>query len=493
MKPLLNSILIISLLVSVSCNRNSDVIRELHYIDLLNPENISFLKYPNEFSNYLLQGVIDEEIESFYIDYDSSGQIVPLPLTLFIQKILEPYEEYPVGEDMETDVFSMEDVHSFISSVTLLSFDELLVSGETHTNYINFYHPGDVTLEGIDKYICSIDFEVAMEFMNSKYSPLLWHNYKVEEWGWYNDRLFIPQFETSSKLAIDMLTNVDSMVLSSSLSDSISFQKIQILIQENPYYFSSRFNHTGEGVLDIIYKNDSISQELATFTFEDIIRISRKMKSTDSVRIIQVTTAISSGMLKREDRIKKISENGEFRKPLRGSDPLAKRRSGSIDLPDEFHPSQKFYFRTIDRLIGNDHSIPKALPGILYDGVRDGSITVYQGDSLKSRLLPGDFFNNLILDEQDNIISETKYLQVYQVITETIFEQSGKIVSQDPIGIGLILPGKHVPEGINRPIGYFRLSDVVALLESKGLEEIPITEWEGYPLQSWNVEVMKEN
>jgi len=493
MKSLLNFILLISLVVSVSCNRNADVIRELHYIDLLNPENKAFLKYPNEFSTYLLKGVIDEEIESYYIDYDSSGQIVSLPLTLFIQKILEPYEEYTVGEDMETDVYSMEDVHSFISSVTLLSFDEILVNGETHTNYINFYHPGDVTLEGIDKYICSIEFKAAIEFINSNYSPLLWHNYKVEEWGWYNDRLFIPQFETSSKLAIEMLTKADSLVLSSGLSDSISFQKVQTLIQENPYYFNSRFDHTGEGALDIIYKNDSISLEIATFAFEDILSVSRKKKSNDSVRIIPVTTAISSGMLKREGRIKKISENGKFQKPLNGSDPMAKRISGNIDLEEEFPPSQKFYFRTINRLIGDDHSIPNALPGILYNGVRDGSITVYQGDSLKSRLLPGDFFNNLILDELDNVIAETKYLQVYQVITETIFEQSGKIVSHNPVGIGMILPGRYLPEGINRPVGYFRLADVAALLESKEMEEIPITEWKGYPLQSWNVEVMKEN
>jgi hypothetical protein len=493
MKPLLNSIFIISLIVAISCNRNADVIRELHYIDLLNPENKAFLKYPNEFSTYLLKGVIDEEIESYYIDYDSSGQIVSLPLTLFIQKILEPYEEYAVGEDMESDVYSMEDVHSFISSVTLLSFDELLVSGEAHTNYINFYHPGDVTLEGIDKYICSIKFEEAIEFINSKYSPLLWHNYKVEDWGWYNDRLFIPQFETSSKLAIDMLLNVDSTVLSSRLSDSISFQKIEALMADNPYYFSSRFDHKGEGALDIIYKNDSISQEIATFLFDDIILVSRKKNSNDSVRILPVTTAISSGMLKREDRIKRISENGQFRKPLRGPDPLAKKRSENIELPEELPPSQKFYFRTIDRLIGKDHSIPKDLPNILYEGVRDGLITVYQRDSLKSRLLPGNFFNNLILDDQDNIIAESKYLQVYQVITETTFEQSGRIVTQRPIGLGLVLPGKHVPEGINRPIGYFRLSDVAGLLKSKGMEEIPTAVWKGYPLQSWNVEVMIEN
>ena len=494
MKKLFLSIIVLISIVIGSCKRNAEVVRELHYIDLLSPENKEFQQYPNEFSTYLLKGILNEELPAYFIDYDSSGSIIPLQLSVFVQKIIEPYEDYETGESTLRDAYGMEDVSGFVSSVTLLGLDELVAEDESYVQYINFYHPGDVTVEGLNRYICSIEFESAIEYLNSKYSPLLWNNYMLEEWGWYKQRLFIPQTRTSSKMAHDILTFLDNSILASKLDSSITTDRAQYLAKESPYNLVSSFEPDGEGRLMIAYKDDSLFFNIGQFTFEDVLITSRNKDLVDSVTIVPVTQAILSNGLKKQKKLRTVSSNGEFLKPLEGPDEVAGRRLNKVSIDKSiFSGSEKFYFRTIERLLGEQSGFLFSLPSILYDGVREGEITVYESDTLKSRLLPGEFFDNMMLSDQDNLIADKGDLEVYQVITQTIFNITGVVDSPSIVGIGIFIPGNIVPEGINRPIGYFRIEDVNELLGQNGLQSISESDMRGFPLKSWNLELYQQD
>ena len=493
-RTLLISLFALSGLLLNSCKNNSDVVRELYYIDLLSPENRLFHQYPNEFSTYLLEGILDEDLQAYYIDYDSSGLIIPIQLPIFISKILEPYEDYESGESTITEAFDMEDVSGFLSSVTLLGFDELVADNEGFVQYINFYHPGEVTLEGLNRYICSLEFESAIEYLEEKYSPLLWNNYKLEEWGWYNQKLFIAQTSTSSKLAFDMIMLNDTSFLASKLNPSMKPEQVQQLAQEHPYSLLSRLDLQEDGKLTIAYKEDSVFYEIGQFSFEDVLKTSTQKELTESVAITPVTAAILSNGLKKQKKLRTVSSNGEFLEPLNGPDELANRKLRKISIKDAaFDDADKFYFRTIERLLGEKNEIIEELPSILYEGVKQGNIMVYNSDTLKTRMLPGEFFDNMLLDEQDDQVLQSSELEVYQVVTQTIFDINGTIDNHSIVGVGIFLPGKVVPEGINRPIGYFRIEDIRAVLSQKGLQSIADTDLKGYPLKSWNLELYQPN
>jgi len=264
------------------------------------------------------------------------------------------------------------------------------------------------------------------------------------------------------------------------------------MIEENPIFLNSKIYSPAKNRIDVIYRDDSITSKIAAFTFNDLEIISRKKIRNDSVTIVPVHTALVENKLKM-DRIKKISRNGSFEKPLMGDDEQSKRKPDRVNIKKSlFSDSQKFYFRTVERLIGENYEELDALPELLYDGVKNGAITVYQNDSLSNRMLSGDFFDNMILDVEDNLIADSKSLIIYTLITETIFNQKGNIIKQTPIGIGLFLPGRHVPEGFNRQIGCFRIDEIVEYLRGSENGAIDFEGLKGYPLSSWNIRLFTE-
>jgi hypothetical protein len=136
---LLISILILA--ISFSCTRNSGIVRNLDYVDLLTPENEGFHRYPSEFSTQLLKGVLDGRIQAYDIDYDSSGLISVLDLNLFAERVLEPYTTYTPSESTVADDLKLEDASQFLSSVTLIGLDYVSMNGDSTVKYINFYNP----------------------------------------------------------------------------------------------------------------------------------------------------------------------------------------------------------------------------------------------------------------------------------------------------------------------------------------------------------------
>ena len=78
---------------------------------------------------------------------------------------------------------------------------------------------------------------------------------------------------------------------------------------------------------------------------------------------------------------------------------------------------------------------------------------------------------------------------MYLLIRDVRFGIDGGVTQEVPVGMGLIVPGAHVPERFNREAGFFKLSDIDALLKQNGRPPLDINIQRGFPLKSWNIQL----
>ncbi len=483
---------IIFVMLHAGCSRPGNITRTLHFVDLNTPENRTLNLYPREFTTCLLQAIYEEKLPVYTIDYLETGAILPLERTVFESRIIEPYELHDPDADDEYALPADHDLKSYFSSVTLISFDEKQVAGDVYkTMYINFYHPGEITPEGFDIYICSTEYDKAIAYLQHISPPLVWHNYRLEDWGWVNEMVFKPDYVTSSKMAFDILMFYKSNQQYEKIAAEKAPHDIDMFLSQKPgnlhVILPDHRNHTGY----VYYLDDSITTYLASFSFDDLSRIGESKISTALPQMMPLTTALERHYYKIKETPRKISENGIFSSPVKGKDKLTQRAGSKPDIAaDYFNKAQLFRLRQIDRVNENDTIIPPELSLWLYDAVRRGEIAVYEDDSLQTRLLSGSFFDALLFeDSKTSKMLNPELLKVHLIIHEMIFDQAGSISGLKPMGVGLMVPGRYVPEGFNRTAGYFRVDEINRYLVGRGEEEIDFSLLKGFPLKSWNIEM----
>ncbi len=484
---------VISLVILYSgCSRPGNVTRTLNFVDLSIPENRTLNLYPREFTAYLLQAIYEKKLPAYTIDYYETGAIMPLESAEFEALIIEPYEIYDPYEDDENALPVEHELSSYFSSVTLISFDEKLVAGDVYkTLYINFYHPGEVTPEGYDKYICSTEYEKAIAYLKQISPPLVWHNFKLEDWGWVNESVFKSGFVASSKMAFDILMYYKSNQQYKKLAPEVVPYSIDLYLSQTPGNLHVILPNPGNQTGYVYYLDDSTTTYLASYSIEDLENIGKSKILLAEAKIMPLTTALEERNYKIKGKPQKISENGVFASPVKGKDKLTRRAgSNSAIASGYFDKGQLFRLRQIDRINKYDTIVPRELPLLLYDAVKRGEITVYEDDSLHNRLPSGSFFDALIFEDRNTTrMIKPELMKAQLVIRETIFDQEGSISERNPLGIGLMVPGQFVPEGFNREAGYFKVDDINTYLTSRGSEKIDFSLLRGFPLKSWNIEV----
>lgn len=484
---------VISLMILYSrCGRPGNVTRTLNFVDLSIPENRMLNLYPREFSAYLLQAIYEKKLPVYYIDYLETGVILPLESAEFEARIIEPYELYDPDTENEYALPVEVDLKSFFSSVTLISFDVKQVEGNVYkTLYINFYHPGEITPEGYDTYICSIEYEKAIAFLQQISPPLVWHNYKLEDWGWVNKRVFKSDFVASSKMGFDILMYYKSNQQYEKLAPEILPHEIDLYLSQSPGNLHVILPDSGNLTGYVYYLDDSTTTYLASYSIDDLERMGKSKILPARAKIMPLTTALEEHNYKIKGKPQMISENGIFASPVKGKDKLTKRAgSKSAIASGYFDKVQLFRLRQIDRINKNDTVVLQELPLLLYDAIKRGEITVYEDDSLLNRLLSGSFFDALIFEDSNTTrMLKPELMKVHLIIRETIFDQEGSISGLKPLGIGLMVPGQFVPEGFNREAGYFMVDDINTYLTTNGREKIDFSLLSGFPLKSWNIEV----
>jgi len=408
----------------------------------------------------------------------------------FENRMIAPYEIY-----VEEDEYALPAEYNFaefFSSVTLVSLDEIFIQDEyRNILYVNFYHPGEITPEGFDVYICSTEFGAAFEYLENLTLPIVWHNYINEDWKWLNEYLFKSDYESSSKMAFDILTNVYTHQLSDNLAPGITLVNIDETLSKN---LSNIHVILPEDIYprgSIYYIDDSITQFLATFQLEDL-----KFSQQDQILLIKsITSALLAKDYETMGEPKQISKNGAFKPPLTGTDNLSKKASKKVSYSaSPFDEDQMFTMVKIDRINRNDSTFPSNLPIFLYEAVRNGEIPIFRNDSLDSRKLTGEFFDAMLYEDQKSSkMLDPKVLKTHLMVTETIFDRKGRIRRKNPLGVGLIVPGNLVPEGFNRDVGYFRVEDINKLLTISGRDTINFSRIRGFPIKSWNIETYEVN
>ena len=481
--------MLLGLLLVTACNTGGNLRRSLSFVDVLEDPNLAYHQFPNELSTQLLSGVLQGEIEAFDIDYLGTGSIASLSIDEFKTRISEPYDVFVQVPSQENDVDTLEHAWTeYFGNASILSFDGLWSDGSFHrTLYINFYHPEEIALEGFNKYVCSIEFETALQYLEENPSHSLWHNFKYQRWGWVAGKIFKGDIETSSNLGLDLLTHIYHSQDSARLPDGITLERVQQVMGDNtPNIFASI--PTIEGVGSIYVKTRSTSTHLADYDWEIIHSAAPDSTKLEEFTAMPLHRALQSRSF-HVSREVDISKNGVFTAPLSGDDPLSTKAGGQSNLEESpMAVRSALQIREVNRIF-DASGLHSDLGKTIYEGIRDGKLTVFDDDTLMRRRPSGDFFDALLYEDLETRKSlGPEVLEVYFVIWETTFTTSGDILEQVPLGIGLIVPGRFVPEGFNREAGYFELSDVNALLEEMDKAPISIDQMDrGFPLRSWNI------
>ncbi len=465
------------------CNRTGTVTRTLHFVDLSKGENKSYQEFPREFSTFILDAVLNKQLTAYHIDYFDSGIITQLSDSILLSILEDTFYE-----DGEIDRLT---ASSYFSLVTLIGLDEINIETEyQNTNYINFYFPGELIPEGFNKYFCSVPFKDALKFLQKLNPPVVWNSYENIDLGWLTNEILRLDYLTSSNLAIALLRNsIDKSSLEYTDrqdSDSIS----TYLETHSDLLFASNINlQSKKG--GIYFVSGSTATQLAWYTIENV-----KSLNLDSVEIISswimpIDQAFESRNFSFEKGEQIISSNGVFESPLTGEDKLSKNAGKKINTDQPGYKSdQKFYYRSIERI--SNHKGFVELTSLIYKGVRDGDIPVYENDSLKSRISSGEFFDAMLVEDIDkSILLKSEDLMTNTLIYDIYFNMQGFVEKIDPKGISLAIPGNLVPEGFDRVIGYFKTVDIDELLENNGLDQINYADIYGLPLTSWNIELVK--
>jgi len=451
----------------IGCNPGGNIIRTLRFVDLNASENLAYQQYPNEFSFYILDAVLKGKINGYSVDYrDGEPASILSPDSLLMV----------LAEIFYDDEIVVASAGSYLSLANLLSLDEIYVGGAYHnTNYVTFYYPGDVTPEGLDKQFCSVSFQDALDVLEDQDPPVVWFQYLNPDWGWISNEVFRPNYLTSNQLGIALIQHhlLDTLFL----DDALPFDTMSMISSDKRYIFSSTISNSEKG--EIYFQNDISSILLGRFTTKHLQKL--KKTSNDSTWILPMALALELQHFQSSKNLV-ISENGTFISPISGTDILSEKTKKKFKPgKSPFKPTQKFMYRTLERII---HEDKPDITSIILDALRDGEITAYQTDSLVTTKQSGKFFDELVIEDLKNVkLVDQQFIEVALIVKEIQFNMTGSS-TREVKGFGLVVPGKHVPEGFDRTLGYFLLEDLKKLTTMEG-------PWHGLPLQSGNIETTK--
>jgi len=444
------------LIVVSGCNPGGNITRTLRFVDLNEDQNQSFQQYPNEFSYFILDAVMKGSLTGFDIDYQTGNSPVVLPVDSLFAVLTD------IFYDDEVDAFS---AGSYLSMASLIALDEIHVGGNYHnTNYITFYFPGEVTPEGIHRQFCSVIFQDALDILDDLDPPVVWFQYKNRDWGWIKDEVFQPDYLSSNQLGISLANKQksDSLFLNSSVAPDL----FSLYSSDDRFVFGTTLSN---GVGELFFHNEDTSVSLGRFSTKHLSQLTED--TNDSLWIMPIALAFEQQQFESlQDRV--ISENGMFQSPLQGKDKLSLKSRKKLKVgKSPFKPNQKFKYRTIERIVYNDRP---DISHLILDALRHGEISAYESDSLKTRKQSGKFFDEMVIDDLENIkVIDQLLIEVALVVKELTFDMNGKVIQQIQ-GVGLIAPGKHVPEGFDRTLGYFKIEDVTKFMTSAELRGLPL-------------------
>ena len=460
-----NRIYFLLILLVFSCKPSGNITRTLRFVDLSDTENLTFQLYPHEFSYYVLEAVINNKIDGYYIDYMTDATISPLSSDTLLTVFKDNFYD---------DEIDVESVGPYLSEANLISLDEISVAGAYHsTNYITFYLPGEATPEGMDKQLCSVSFEDALDVLENQSTPIVWFQYTNADWGWINNQVFQPDYTSSNRLGMALVQHhlSDTTFLDASLGS----KHLKEVVSDERFIFSTSLSNTGIG--EIYLQDENSSLLLGQYTSKQLEQL--QPVANDSIWILPMALAFELHQFKSSIPTP-VSENGTF---LSGSQDELTANPNKKSKPGKspFKSSQEFKFSTVERIVKADR--PDFADKVI-NALRRGEISTYYSDSLSTIKPSGEFFDALIIDDaKDRKTVDQRLIEVALVIKEVHFDMAGMAKSQ-VTGFGLIVPGEYVPEGFDRTLGYFALEDLKKHVEIK----LPIR---GLPLSSSNIEVVK--
>lgn len=460
-----NRIYFLLIFLAFSCNPGGNITRTLRFVDLGANENNTFQLYPNEFSYYILNAVLTNDIDGYYIDYVTNATISPLTPDTLLSILTENFYD---------DEIDVESAGSYLSEANLISLDEISVGGNYHsTNFITFYFPGEATPEGMDKQFCSVSFEDALDVLENQDPPVVWFQFANPDWGWINNEVFQPDYLSSNQLGNALIKHhiTDTTFLTTSLRP----EQLKVIASDERFIFSTTISNNGIG--EIYFQNDASSLLLGQFTSEHLQQL--HIPANDSLWILPMALAFELQLFKSAKDLL-ISENGAF--PGGGADELSSKvNKKNKPGKSPFKSSQRFKYKAVERIVTEDR--PDVVEKIL-NAVRHGEISVFHSDSLKTKKSSGKFFDELVIEDLENIkLVDQSLIEVGLVVKEIQFDMDGN-AEQQIKGFGLIVPGKHVPEGFDRTLGFFELGDLEKIIKINA----PIR---GLPLYSGNIEAAK--
>ncbi len=471
-------------ILAVGCNRPGTVTRALHYVDLAKNENKSFHEFPREFSTFILDAVMKKKLDAYQIDYFNNGSINAMSDSTLLFLLQDNFYEY--GDIDRSSAIS------YFSLISLISLDEIKLEADyQYTNFINFYFPAEETPEGFNKYICSVSYKDAMKYLRNLDPPVVWNSYKNIDWGWVNNEVFRLDYITSSNLAKELLKN---SLVNNSLEYSGELDSSDIsgyINSRSDLLFATGINSNSKKGY-IYFSSDSATTQLAGYTHEDVFSLRTDYADIQKNWIMPLDQAFESKKFYQEINEQVISSNGVFAPPLSGEDKLSKKPGKKTNTNHAgYKIDQKFYFRSIERI--NNNPVIKELAPIIYRGVRDGEIRVYENDSLENRIPSGKFFDAMLVeDSKKSILMKPEELTGSMFVSDIYFNLEGVVEKVVPRGISLAIPGKKVPEGFDRNVGFFKTEDIDRLLSNKGHQAIKYQDIHGLPLSLWSIEVINQ-
>jgi hypothetical protein len=355
-----------------------------------------------------------------------------------------------------SDTFYEDDLNreiaaSYLGLANLIGFDNLESNGNyVNTNYLTFYFPAEVTPEGFNKAFCSVKFQDAVEVLDKVQPSPVWFQYSNADWGWIYNQVFQPTYLSANLLAKALL---ERQVEDSSFLDNVATsERIREYLSDNQNIFATTISEDQEG--QIYFQDESSSEMIASYSLNHLQSISQS--ANDSSWILPMALALERRQfVVLEEKI--ISENGSFVESS-NPDPISKSSGKKLrPAKSPFKQDQLFSYQTTSRII---HSSKPDFTKEIIDGLRHGEFPVYGNDSLVTRMQSGKFFDGLVIDDLENIkVLDQEDIETSLIVTEVRFDMNGNSTQQIK-GLGLIIPGRFVPEGFDRTLGFFRVEDI---------------------------------